>query len=97
MPDIDSKFTLHKREAAKTTDTHARAYGDQKVFSGERPGGRHARQSPPARPAGAQEDATTLGEFGVRMKESPQKWCVLVRCECLAYQLLRNCRGALHK
>ncbi len=97
VPDIDSKFTLHKRQAAKTTDTHPRTFGDQNVLSEERPGGRHARQSPPARPAGAQEDATTLGESGIRMKESSQKWCVLFRCECLVYQLLGNCRQALHK
>jgi len=75
VPDIDSKFTLHKRQAAKTIDAHPRTSGDQKVLFGERPGARHVKQSPPPRPDGAQ-DAAGLAESGTWMKESPQKWYV---------------------
>lgn len=81
LADIDSKFTLHKRQAAKTTDTHLRTSTDQ----------RHGRRSPPVRLAGA-EEAATLAEFRPRMNESPpQKWYVFVRWECCMGQLLRDC------
>lgn len=94
VPDIDSKFTLHKRQAAKTIDVHPRASGDQKVFPGERHGGRHVNQSPPAHSEGTR-DTAALTEFGIRMNESPQKWYALFLTSSgvnvVAYQLLRNC------
>ena len=86
--DIHSKFTLHKRQAAKTTGTFPGSSEDQRAFSGERSRGRHVGHSPPASPHGAPE-TEAVAELGKRlMNEFPPKRYVIFRCDGLAHELL---------
>lgn len=71
--DLDSRFTLHKRLAAKTTETFPCPFGDQKVFAKEDTRWKHVRAMHPEYPQGSQDEGA-LAEFrDWLMNQSAQK------------------------
>ncbi|KAI9878115.1 MAG: hypothetical protein M1830_001832 [Pleopsidium flavum] len=73
VQDLDSRFTLHKRLAAKTTDTFPCPFGDDRVFAKEDTRWKHVRAVHPEYPQGSQDEGA-LAEFrGWLMNQSALK------------------------